>query len=71
MNTCQGQRNDPKSLGFCTIFVIFAKVLVIAVHYIHLFRRKCLLIGESALKYVVIKCGALYVTYLYPGPCPV
>ena len=26
------QRNDPKSLGFCIIFVVFAKVLVIAVH---------------------------------------
>ena len=32
MNTYQCQRNDPKSLGFCTIFVVFAKVLVIAVY---------------------------------------
>ena len=31
MNTCQCQRNDPNSLGFCTIFVVFAKVLAIAV----------------------------------------
>ena len=30
-NTCQYQRNDPKLLGFCIIFVVFAKVLVIAV----------------------------------------
>ena len=29
--TCPSQRNDPNLHGFCIIFVVFAKVLVIAV----------------------------------------
>ena len=40
-NTCPGQRNEPKSDGFCFVYVVFVLFVIIAVH------RNCVIYNFS------------------------
>ena len=60
------ERNDPKLLDFCTIFVVFAKVLVIAV-YVTFYYYKSLISNIKTLLKKIYKLHKFFIEITQNG----